>query len=293
MDRLLLHPQTKKQTDYFLRKPVSPLLILGERGSGKRSLAFSISAGILGLKSNQRLASYPYYFHAGKPEGKQDISIDTVREIIRFMRLKTPGGSAIRRVVLIEDANYLSLEAQNALLKVLEEPNDDTLFVLTAPYELSLLPTIVSRCRHIWAHPVSMTQAGEFYGGKFGPKKLESAWRLSQGSPALLDALLTEQDSHPLKQTIEQAKSFLGQSRYQRLLTVDKISKSKDELRLFFEALAKILAALHRGAVDKKRPAQAANLAKDRRLVQKSLEALDKNTNVRLICSNLVLNLKS
>ncbi len=289
---LLVHPKTKKQAGYFLQKPHSPLLIFGERGSGKRRLAYSLACSVLGLKSARQLLSFPYFFYAKRDEGKQDISIDTVRQINRFLRLKTPGGKATRRIVLIEDAQNLSQEAQNALLKILEEPNDDTMFLLTAPYELSLLPTIVSRCQQIWAYPVSLQQAESFYGGKFGHQKMESAWRLSRGGPAILDALLVEEGSHPLKQSVEKAKAFLRQSQYERLLSLDQMNKDKEDLKLFLEALSKILAALHRSALGK-RPRQARNLVSDRKLTMISLEALDKNANSRLICLNLVLNLKS
>ncbi|MBI4033661.1 hypothetical protein HY379_01545 [Candidatus Saccharibacteria bacterium] len=292
-NRLLLHPKTKKQLGYFLQRPISPLLILGERGGGKLKLAYSIAVSVLGTGSKTQLASYPYFFHGAKPEGKQDIPIDTIREIIRFMRLKTPGNSLIRRFVLIEDANYLNIEAQNAFLKLLEEPNDDTLIVLTAPNELSLLPTIVSRCQVIRAHPVSLKQAADFYGGRYGNRKTESAWRLSQGSPSLLEALLSEEESHPLKQAIDQAKTFLGQSKYERLMMLDKTARSKDELKLFLEAFAKILAALHRAAVAKNKLKQAQNLAADRKLTLGCIDALDKNANTRLLSLNFILNLKS
>jgi hypothetical protein len=293
LNNLLLHPKTKKQVTYFLQKPASPLLILGDRGSGKLNLAYSLACAVLGIKLRQQLSAYPYFFHAKRLEGKQDISIDIAREISRFLRLKTPGGAAVRRVVLIEDSNYLSTEAQSALLKILEEPNEDTLFLLTAPYELSLLPTIVSRCQHVWTHPVPLEQAARFYGNQFGLKKMEAAWRLSQGNSALLAALLTEASSHPLKQAIEQAKSFLGQTKYDRLLTLDILSKNKDELRLLLEALSKILAALHRNAIERSKLKQAQNLTSDRKLVLDSLEALDKNANTRLLCLYLILNLYS
>lgn len=293
INSLLLHPQTKKRAGYFLQKPTSPLLILGDRGSGKLNLAYSIAFAVLDLTSKRQLASYPYFFHAKRPEDKQDISIDTIREINRFLRLKTPGNSSVRRVVLIEDANFLSPEAQSALLKMLEEPNADSLFMLTAPYEQSLLPTIVSRAQHIRAHPVSLRQANEFFGTQFGQKTVEAAWRLSHGNASLLQALLSKEGSHPLKIGIESAKSFLGKSRYERLLSLEKASKSKEELRLFLEALSKILSALHRSAVDKNRSQQAKKLVTDRKLVLSCLDALEKNANSRLLCLNLLLNLKS
>jgi DNA polymerase-3 subunit delta' len=289
----LLHPKTKKQAGLFLQKPTSSLLILGERGSGKLDLAFWLAARILKLNSHEELAAYPYFFHIKKNEGKQDISIDAAREIKRFLHLKTPGDMTVRRVVVIEDSQLLSSEAQNALLKVLEEPNPDTLFILTALSQQSLLPTIVSRCRHMWAQPVSLKQADYFYSAKFGSKKLTSAWRLSRGSSALLKALLDEADSHPLKIAIEDAKTFLKRSRYERLLVLEKIVRNKEEFRLFLEALSKIIAVLHHSAIDKHKTMHITQLLNDRKAVTNTLEALELNANTRLLGLNLVQKLQS
>jgi len=59
-----------------------------------------------------------------------------------------------RRMVVIEDADMMNREASNSLLKILEEPPLRTFFVLTAKNLTDLLPTIVSRCRHVRFKPV-------------------------------------------------------------------------------------------------------------------------------------------
>ena len=62
---------------------------------------------------------------------------------------------AARRVVVISDAQCLNPEASNALLKVLEEPPDHTILILTTDQASDLLPTIVSRCHRIRFKPIS------------------------------------------------------------------------------------------------------------------------------------------
>lgn len=59
------------------------------------------------------------------------------------------------RVVIISDAQAMNPAASNALLKMLEEPPDRTILILTALQSADLLPTIVSRCQHIRFNPVS------------------------------------------------------------------------------------------------------------------------------------------
>lgn len=286
-----LHPKTTKQVELFLQRPTSSLLILGGAGVGKVHIADFLALDLLGLKHQADLANYPYFFRVRREMAKQDISINIIRDIIKFLRLKTPGARGIRRVVLIENAQHLSVEAQNALLKVLEEPNDDTAFLLTAPYELSLLPTIVSRCQQIQVHPITLKQAASFYGNRFTARELESAWQLSQGHAALLDALLTDDNVHPLKQAVEQAKEFIKLNRYQRLLLLDSLAKDRDGFKLFLDALNKVLSALHRTSINKGNLKQVRKVLKDRQLVRRTELCLENNGNAKLICLDLVHNL--
>lgn len=59
------------------------------------------------------------------------------------------------RVAIICDAYRMNPQAANALLKMLEEPPDGTVLVLTALQRSDLLPTIVSRCQHVRFNPLS------------------------------------------------------------------------------------------------------------------------------------------
>lgn len=290
---LLLHPRTKKQTKLFLQNPAHSLLILGDSGSGKVDLGLAIARELLGFSLSAKLSDYPFFLHVKRQPASRDISIDDVRAITKFLRLKIPGSKPIRRVIMIGGAQYLSIEAQNALLKILEEPSGDTVFILTAPYEQSLLPTIVSRCQQVWVNPVTMAQAAEYYANHYAKDRVESAWRLSQGSSALLNALLSDDVDHPLKQAIAQAKTYLTQPAYNRLLQIEKIAKNKEDLRLFLEALGKVLTALHHAAVRKSSTIQATKLLSDRKLVQEASHMLEANANSRLIILNLHLNLKT
>src|SRR5579871_6671197 len=128
---LLVDPKAWRLLASFLAKPNQPLMLVGAEGMGKRYLARYLAAKLLGLGSADRLESFAFFTEVVKEAKKQEISIDQVRGIISSMKLKTTGRSNIRRVVAIIDAHKLSEEAQNALLKILEEPNDDTAFILT------------------------------------------------------------------------------------------------------------------------------------------------------------------
>ena len=86
-----------------------------------------------------------------RPEGAF-IKIDQVRALSRQLRFAPLEGS--RRVVIINDAQAMNLEASNAILKVLEEPPKGTFIILTANQTTDLLPTIVSRCQQVAFRPI-------------------------------------------------------------------------------------------------------------------------------------------
>ena len=96
-------------------------------------------------------ASHPDVYRLS-PAGSY-LKVDQIREMGRRLSLKSHEAKV--RVAIIEAAHTLNPEAGNTLLKVLEEPPENTLFILLARQASELLPTIVSRCRHIRFNPIS------------------------------------------------------------------------------------------------------------------------------------------
>jgi DNA polymerase-3 subunit delta' len=94
-----------------------------------------------------------------EPDDTGSIKIDQVRELID--RAAYRPFEARRRVVIIDEADALRKEAQNALLKTLEEPPSASVFLLVSSMPDSLLPTVVSRCPRLRFGPLS---AGEIAG---------------------------------------------------------------------------------------------------------------------------------
>jgi DNA polymerase-3 subunit delta' len=91
-----------------------------------------------------------------KPDGKArpsaEIKIDAVRELgLRLLRRPYEGRAS---VAIIVDAHRMNEKAQNALLKVLEEPAPTTVLILLAPGVRAVLPTIGSRCLRLAFSPL-------------------------------------------------------------------------------------------------------------------------------------------
>lgn len=78
---------------------------------------------------------------------KNDISVESVRRIHPFLRKTAAEGGW--RVVIVDSAEHLNANSQNALLKILEEPPKKTVLILTTAQPGGFLPTIRSRCRMV------------------------------------------------------------------------------------------------------------------------------------------------
>lgn len=127
---------------------------------------------IAGGKDTSREEKLTEIYRKEKPQGKIEndpdlhllesetsIKIEEVRELTRLLSLKPYGTPP--KIGLIKEAQKLTFEAQGALLKILEEPPGETVFILTTIEESALLPTIVSRCQLVYLPPeaqVSFTE---------------------------------------------------------------------------------------------------------------------------------------
>jgi DNA polymerase-3 subunit delta' len=139
-------------------------LLLGPSGSGKRSAALAMAASLncaiepaIGCGTCSSCARimrqrYPDVHHI-VPEGPL-IPVDVIREVIVPEAARSPFEGR-RKVFIIEDAGRMNDAAQNAILKTLEEPQPDTVFILVSDNEDDILETIRSRCRIIHLEPVS------------------------------------------------------------------------------------------------------------------------------------------
>ncbi len=103
---------------------------------------------------------HPDYIRVDLEEGKKAISIAQIREMGRMISSRP--NEAQFRVVHIKNADQMNIQAQNGLLKVLEEPPEQTFFILSATTTQALLPTILSRCRKISFRPASAKQVCRF-----------------------------------------------------------------------------------------------------------------------------------
>jgi DNA polymerase-3 subunit delta' len=144
-------------------------LVAGPRHVGKGTLAFNLAQALNcdspeppcgQCRSCQRIleGKHADVIPLGL-DSKTEIGIDDIRGLQRLANLPPYEGKY--KVFIIDDAEYLSTEAANSLLKILEEPPQRVVWLLLAAEEEHLLPTIISRCQRLELKPVPSEQVQE------------------------------------------------------------------------------------------------------------------------------------
>jgi DNA polymerase-3 subunit delta' len=169
-------------------------LLLGPSGSGKGAASHAMAAAIncpeqplVGCGACSTCArimrdSYPDV-HRIVPEGPL-IPVDVIREVVIPEAARSPFEGRWK-VFIIEEADRMNPAAQSALLKTLEEPQPDTVFILISGEEEEVLDTIRSRCRIIRLEPVPEQRTVELLRAEgASPEEALLAARLSDGDLA-------------------------------------------------------------------------------------------------------------
>lgn len=143
-------------------------LLTGPHGVGKKSCADLIARAILCQSDDPPCGECPEckkYLAGSHPdvhvvtcEGRS-IYVDDIRALREKLALKPFSG--VRHIAIIRQADRLTPQAQNALLKTLEEPTGDTVFFMITDQPGVLLPTVVSRCRPLRLFPLSMEKCAQ------------------------------------------------------------------------------------------------------------------------------------
>ena len=175
-----------------------------------------------------------------KPSGSY-IKIGQIRDLCSTLAMKPY--EARCRVVIISDAQAMNPSAGNALLKVLEEPPDRTILILTALQTSDLLPTIVSRCQHIRFNPVSRKNIESFLIQRHGanPDEAKIIAIMASGSLSKAVSIITSPNKinwiNRRIWLINEVESLPVSSIRSRMAFAEKLSKSKDILAESLEVI--------------------------------------------------------
>jgi DNA polymerase III delta prime subunit len=269
-----IHRRTEMHIASLLKDPAQAIGIYGEQGSGKGFIASKLAAELLQI-DEYSLLNHPYVAIVDAAETKG--GIDAVRDIQKLLHLKVPGSKIIRRIVILEHIDHFKHEAQNALLKTLEEPPQDTVILCTYSLPQRVLTTIHSRLRQITILPLSQVELI----GDNPTKDQIRAYHVSGGLPGLYTALINKADEHPLLLALAEARALLSMSKYNRLATVDKLSKHKS---VTAESLVQALYRLIRASYSQK---MDATTAMRMQCIENAMSDISQNVQTKLVLSRL------
>ncbi len=188
------------------------LLVLGPSGSGKRTVASLYARALLCQNLTEKpcnhcsscrkaLAQSHPDLHVIRPaEPGKALGVEDARGLQRLIDMKPYEGGRV--IVVVEEAQDLTVQAQNALLKTLEEPPPHVVLVLLTDSLSALLPTIQSRCTVVKIARLSPADVLAVLArhGVADDERARHAAAMADGSPGRALALLADEDYWPLRQ---------------------------------------------------------------------------------------------
>lgn len=216
---------------------------------------------------------------------EKEIKIEKIRELEHQISLSAYYGKY--KVAIIDNAEKLTVSAQNSLLKILEEPAENCVIILICHNEGKILPTVKSRCLKKRFSPVKEEKIEELVEKEEFKKEI-IFWSLNR--PGM--AINLQKDGEILKKRIE-AKSFLedilGSNLNDKFVLADSLNKNKPEL---IERLNLWVVVLRRNILGeniflKITPEKALDLIEE---IAKSINLLEEtNSNSKTVLENLFL----
>lgn len=302
-------------------KVAQAYLFAGPEGVGKATCAEALAAALncetapgLGCDtctSCEKIAGGHHPDLIRLQPDKTMIKIDQVRQLEQ--RLSFPPHEGRHRLVLIDGADRLNLNAANALLKSVEEPRPRTLFVLVASAAHLVAPTLVSRCQRVRFSPLEIAvveQVVELHDHGASHEEVRAAVGLSEGSAKRALRLLEGEQIAFIRKTVE---ALLGAARGQEAVTIfetaadagrDRVllGESFDVVRVWLRDLLLCHEGLEEGRVvnsdrleELRREAEGHSLVsilRQLRAVDEAQAALRGNVHATLVMENLCLGMR-
>lgn len=221
-------------------------MFIGTKGIGKKEFAKEFAKGILCMSENEKPceecksciefvnSNNPDYYEIGLLEDESSIKIETIRQMQK--RVQELPIVSNRKVYIIDDSEYMTKDAQNCLLKTLEEPPEFVTIILIVSNENMILNTIKSRCLKINFNDISNEELKEYINKNFDINKFShNMIQASDGSIGKANSIYANREIY-----IELDKIFNNIEDYSVtdvISRLDIIYKSKENIQEILEYL--------------------------------------------------------
>jgi len=219
-------------------------LFCGQEKLGKKTIAVEFAKWL--FKEDVIKRQHPDFIFI-EPE-KKEIQISQIRECIWRLSLKP--SVAPFKIAIIDEAHCLNQEAQNSLLKTLEEPRGKTLIFLVTEYPERLFPTIISRCQILKFYSVPKEEIERYLVDELRSSSRRGDRRRNlflRSSPPFANARVRKQNilESEIKQMVELSEGRPGRAldfmsdpqklKTQKTVISDLISMSNSDLAFRFQ----------------------------------------------------------
>jgi DNA polymerase-3 subunit delta' len=219
----------------------------GPEGVGKRSIAIALAKAVHCMQLDDdfcgqcvncaRIAdgNHPDVRFVEPLAGKKEISIQQVRELERELNYRSFSGG--RKIAVIDPATLMNLASQNALLKTLEEPPQDSLIILIAANAGALLPTVRSRCLRLPFAPLTRREVTGFLQAKLAMNAGDAEFlaALSMGSIGAAVNLDKDELIEKRRNWVDLLSSVKAGDHHAAMLAAEALSANRDDALKFLQ----------------------------------------------------------
>lgn len=235
MTKPIMNPVSEKLLIAITKNLPQSLLLTGENGVGLST----ISRYIAKLRNIKPIIILPE-FDEKIDLAKGVISVDIMRRLYDETRTKT----ASDRIIIIDFAERMTHQAQNAFLKLLEEPGKGIYFILVSHSISKLLPTILSRTEKIDIKPLTTTQSNQLLDslGITDKTKRSQLLFMATGLPAELTRLCSGSEYFERRSiNVRDARELLRGNLYQKLLIAHRYKDDRASVLTLLQDVTNIL----------------------------------------------------
>lgn len=205
-------------------------IFAGPEMVGKRTFAIEFP-GLINQSGRQTNNPDVLFVNSAGSDSGQTIAIGEVRKIKNFISLSPYAGQY--KFVIIDDAHLMTTEAQNALLKVLEEPSASSILILITAHPEALLPTINSRCQEIEFFPhgreaISLVLAK----AKLSKVNQEFLAEFANGRIGLIKRIIEEGSFDKVEGAVKKIMQLSKADINERLIAAQKLTDEKNKAEL-------------------------------------------------------------